>query len=157
MKRSIVLIAPLIVLAGFVLQSCSHYDDIMKNAEESTANEKSHNAGRDCMSCHQDNSNEASEKWWYVAGTVFDDNKKVAESSGAIELWTQPNRSGELLRKITIDKSGNFYTAKIVDFKGGFYPVYVGNNGKVKEMSTQTSNGSCSSCHGVTKEVIEVD
>jgi hypothetical protein len=157
MKRSILLIAPLVVLIGFVLQSCSHYDDIMKNAQESTSTEKSHDAGRDCMSCHHDNSNEASEKWWYVAGTVFEDDKKVSEASGSIELWTKPSRSGELLNKLPVDQSGNFYTAKIFSFKGGFYPVYVGNNGKVKEMSTKTSNGSCNSCHGITEEEIEVD
>lgn len=150
-------LAPLAVLLVFIFQSCNHYDDIMKNGEESSVSGNSHNAGRDCMSCHHDNSNEASEKWWYIGGTVYDDDHKVADASGEIELWTQPNRKGEMLYKLTVDKSGNFYTQKIFSFKGGFYPVFVGKNNKTKEMTTQTTNGSCNSCHGVTEEPIEVD
>lgn len=157
MKRKLLFFTLVVLWSGLTLQSCSHYDEIMKNGKESSPGENSHNAGRNCMSCHNDNSNEASEKWWYVAGTVFKDDKKVSEASGSIELWTQPNRAGELLYKLPVDKSGNFYTAKIINFKGGFYPVFVGNNQKTKEMTTKTSNGSCNSCHGVTEEEIEVD
>lgn len=157
MKKSILILAPLFVLLGFIFQSCNHYDEIMKNGEESSVNGNSHNAGRNCMSCHNDQSNEASEKWWYVGGTVYDDDHKVAGTSGSIELWTQPNRQGEMLYKLPVDKSGNFYTQKIINFKGGFYPVFVGNNNKTKEMTTKTTVGACNSCHGVTEEQIEVD
>lgn len=143
-----------------VAASCSHYDEIMKNGKESSPDGTSHNAGRNCMSCHHDGSNTASwgDRWWYFAGTVFQDKgNEPASSSGAIELWTGPGRTGERLYKVPVDRSGNFYTAKIFSFKGGFYPVFVGNDGTIKEMATKTTEGACNSCHGITEEHIEIN
>jgi cytochrome c553 len=135
-----------------VIISCSHYDDIMKNGKESTYSSKSHNAGQNCMNCH--NGSEYSEAvreggWWHVAGTV------VGGSGKDIELWTEPNRKGELVYKLQIEPSGNFYTSKIVDFKTGVYPVVVKKDGSFKEMSTSITMGACNSCHGATTDVIK--
>lgn len=145
------------VMLSFLVQSCSRYDEIMKNAIESTASGWSHNAGNNCMACHHDAKNEASEKWWYVAGTTFDQNSSPASAAGVIELWTQPNRTGELIHSLTIDAAGNFYSQKIIDFKGGFYPVAVSNGGKVSAMTSKITEGACNSCHGVTEAVIKID
>lgn len=154
-KRSIICA---IVVAIIFTQGCSHYDEIMKNGKESTADGTSHNPGRNCMQCHHDASNEASEenKWWYFAGTVFDKGTPAA-SSGHIELWTGPGRSGKLLYKASVDRSGNFYTARIFSFEGGFYPVFVSNTGALKEMTTKTTEGACNSCHGVSEPQITVN
>jgi len=147
-----------IVVATVAIQGCSHYDDIMKNGKESAADGSSHNAGRNCMECHHDASNEASEenRWWYFAGTVFDQGTPAA-SAGHIELWTRPGRSGKLLYKVPVDRSGNFYTAKIFSFEGGFYPVFVSNTGALKEMTTKTAEGACNSCHGVSEPRITIN
>lgn len=137
--------------------SCSHYDDLEKNGKESkTSSFESHNAGQNCMSCH--NRSEFDEAvieggWWNIAGTVYNTNGTTPASEGSIELWTEPNRTGKFVYKLPIDAKGNFYTAKVVDFKGGFYPVLLDKDGKVKkEMDRITSTGACSSCHGA-KEV----
>lgn len=155
--KKIFVAAVSMVFLGLMFQSCSHYDDIMQNAEESTVDGDSHNAGRNCMSCHHDSKSEAHEKWWYVAGSAYDKLSNHASSAGVVELWTKPNRTGEKLYALKIDASGNFYTQKIIDFKGGFYPVVVANNGTVKAMTTQTTQGACNSCHGVTESVISIN
>jgi hypothetical protein len=158
MKKIFFLTAPLFVFVGFVLQACNHYDEIMKNGKESSVNEKSHNAGRGCMSCHHDNGNEASEKWWYVAGTVYSGGSPAA-NSGFIELWTDSNRTGEMLYRVPVDRAGNFYTAKIFNFKGGFFPVYVSNSNTFKAMQSKTTDGSCnnSGCHGGSQGYIDIN
>lgn len=162
MNRSMVRKLRMSILIFFgvfvVLSSCSHFDELQKNGEESTVSESSHNAGQNCMRCHNDNNNEASEKWWNIAGTVYDEDDQVAGASGSIELWTESDRKGTLLYKVQVDQSGNFYTEKIVDFKGGFYPVFVSNDGKdVEAMPSKVNTGACGSCHGVSTPRIEID
>ncbi len=142
-----------------IFSACSHYDDLQKNGKESKANSsESHNAGKNCMTCH--NKGEFDEAvlgggWWNIAGTVYKSGGATA-SEGTIELWTGPGRTGTFVYKLPIDAKGNFYTAKVVDFKGGFYPVLLDKDGNVKkEMNNKTSTGACSSCHGVTEDKIE--
>lgn len=153
MKRIIVSSAFLLM---FGLVACSHYDEIQKNPKESRAgDDESHNAGQNCMSCHNDNKNEASfEGWWNIGGTAYKSNKPV--KTGSVELWTGPDRTGTLLYKLAIDEKGNFYTNKIIDFKGGFFPVLMNNDGtKNAEMGISTTTGACNSCHDdVTQERI---
>lgn len=134
--------------------SCSHYDDIMKNGNESTANGESHNPGQNCMKCH--NEGEFSEAvleggWWHIAGTAY------GSKANTVELWTGINRTGELVYKLPVDPKGNFYTAKIVDFKGGFYPVVVKDDGSILAMQEKTSTGACNSCHGISTPAIVVN
>lgn len=159
MKQKVVLFLFALTLIGVVVQSCSHYDEVMRNGKESTADEESHNPGKNCFSCHHDKSNGPSSKyWWYIAGTVFEKNGNPAHSKGVIELWTQPNRTGELLYTLPVDKTGNFYTEKIFSFKEGFYPVLVEDGGaKFKAMPYLTSNGACNSCHGDSAKKLELD
>ncbi len=141
-----------------VILSCSHYDEIQKNGKESQSHSsESHNQGMDCMSCHHEQGNEAYDRWWYVAGTVFLSDGTPAPSSGAIELWTKPGRSGEKIYTLQIDAKGNFYTQKIIDFKGGVYPVLVANSGTITAMSTSTLNLACNSCHGISTERLTVN
>jgi hypothetical protein len=147
----------ILIMVFVVVQSCSHYDEIQQNGMESTADGDSHNAGRNCMSCHHEAGNEAYGLWWYIAGTAFKDDHHVANSGGTVELWTQPNRNGEHLYTLKIDRSGNFYTQKIINFKRGFYPVLISPNGDIKAMTTQITEGACNSCHGITENVIEID
>lgn len=142
------------------LVACSHFDEIQKDPKESKSGEdESHNMGQNCMKCHNDNKNEASsEGWWNVAGTAYNPQKLTLKTGGTVELWTGPERTGSLLYKLPIDKLGNFYTNKIIDFKGGFYPVLIGADGSYNpdnSMSSKTTIGSCNSCHDdVTQERI---
>lgn len=135
------------------IASCSHYDEIMRNGKESTYSGKSHNAGENCMTCHNSGSDlsEAVREggWWYVAGTVKGDYGKD------IELWTGPNRTGELVYSLQIDRSGNFYSAKIIPVNKGVYPTLIKKDGTAKHMSTSTVTGACTSCHGETTDAID--
>jgi hypothetical protein len=150
MNKSLLVIS-LIVIG---ISSCSNYNDIQKNAKESIAGEdESHNSGQNCMICHNaSNSSEAVQEggWWNIAGTAFKSLGSYAKE-GSVELWTGPNRTGSLLYKLAIDELGNFYTGKIVDLKGGAFPVLIDKNGNLnKAMQSSTLNGACNSCHGVS-------
>ena len=151
-KSILVLITIIAVISG-----CSHYDELQKNAKESVAgDDESHNAGQNCMSCHNKSGiNEAvlDGGWWNIAGTAYQSGSHARE--GSVELWTEANRTGALIYKLTIDDLGNFYTGKIVDFKGGAFPVLIDKNGNIKKaMQSSTVNGSCNSCHGINTPVI---
>lgn len=152
-KVNIVFCCTLLVMA------CSHYDDILKNFNQSKEGAtKSHNQGQNCMNCHNDNYKLVSHNnWWNIAGTVYRNASQTADA-GFVELWTDTNRSGELLYRLPIDAKGNFYTNNIIDFKDGFYPVLIYSDGTYNpdnSMLTKTKTGACNSCHdGKTQEQI---
>jgi len=134
--------------------ACNHYDSIQKSGRESASGGKSHNAGRDCMSCHHDASNSASSSgtWWYFAGTAYNLDGTIA-TSGKVELWSDSLAQGTLIYSVPIDRDGNFYTAKIFDFKNGVYPKLVSNISSqhdtiMKPLLVTFNNASCNSCHG---------
>ncbi len=156
MYKSLIVILAL----AFIVGSCSHYDEIQKNAKESIAGgDESHNSGQNCMSCHnKEGLNKAVQEggWWSIAGTVYKSGNTSNE--GSIELWTGPSRTGLLIYKLAIDALGNFYTGKIVDFKGRAFPVLVDKNGNMnKAMQSSTLTGACNSCHGVSTPVISLN
>jgi hypothetical protein len=138
------------MVLAIVISSCSHYDEIQKNPKESKANDdESHNTGNDCMSCHNKSGSEAaSEGYWNVAGTVFFNNNPL--NNATIELWSEPNGGGYKIYTLTSDKKGNFYTNKIIDFKGGCYPVAKKGNITKYMNSKFLGKISCnnSGCHG---------
>lgn len=139
----------LIALFCIILSQCSHYDSIQANPMESSFNSRrSHNAGQDCGSCHNNNSNwDASSKWWTVAGTVFSD-AKSPKTNVTIELWDQPNRKGNLIKKLYSDPSGNFYTNQIINFSNNVYPVvYSTDASQYRSMQSAYNGGSCGKCH----------
>ncbi len=137
----------LITSISYLIISCSHYDDLEKNGKVSTANDKSHNSGKDCMSCHANASNKASfYAWWNVAGTVYN-GSNVLNPNARIELWTQPNAQGNKILSLVTDKDANFYTEKIINFKGGCYPVAISGN-DTTYMRSVYNGGGCSGCHG---------
>lgn len=143
---------------SILLVACSHYDSLQKNGKESTASEKSHNSGKDCMSCHNNSSNEASSNaWWNVAGTVYSGSSPM--SNITMELWTGPNGTGNKITSLVSDKNGNFYTEKILNFNDGCYPLIKSGN-TVKYMSAKFLGGmSCtnSGCHGGTQDIIDIN
>jgi hypothetical protein len=147
-----------LLLATFFV-ACSHYDELQKNTKQSAAgDDESHNTGQDCMSCHNNSSNEASgEGWWNVAGSVYSNNNPA--NNVTVELWSEKLGKGFKISTLTSDKKGNFYTNKIINFNGGCYPKVISGN-KVKYMDgIFTGNKSCSSsnCHGGTQSKIDIN
>ncbi len=154
----------LISLITLVITSCNHYDSIQSSGKESKANGRSHNAGQNCISCHNDNSNEASSsgRWWYFAGTAYNKSGTIASNGGKVELWSNISAkaiatghldslslaTGTKIYSVEVDREGNFYTSKIFDMRKGFYPRMVAANNTDTIMTTITANGACNSCHG---------
>jgi hypothetical protein len=128
--------------------ACTHVEELENDVEESKPDERSHNAGKNCSSCHNVNGNEASSEWWTIAGTVYNTNGSVLNNA-TIELWDGKNRNGQLIKKLTSDLSGNFYTNQIINFKSGLFPVLVYED-SVKTMQSAFNGGSCNSCHNGT-------
>ncbi len=153
-------ILPLLFFITVVLVSCSHYDELTKNPQESSTKEESHEAGENCGSCHNNNNSPGeespgSDKWWTVSGTIFSSQNR-AQKNAVIELWELPNKQGKLIKRLVSDLKGNFYTNQIVDFNGGCYvTVTVGNT--TKYMAPAFTGGSCNSCHGVSSAKIIVN
>lgn len=150
--NKLLLISSLLCLI-FIQQSCSHYDELMVNGKESKAgDDESHNAGKNCMSCHNvQGFSEAKQEggWWYIAGTAYKNGRSASSKNGWVEFWTGPNRTGTFVYKLAIDDLGNFYTAKIVRFGDGFYPVLINPDNTINSyMSSKTTSGACNSCHG---------
>lgn len=139
-----------------ILIACSHYSELQKNPKESSADEKSHQSGENCMSCHNNANNEASEYWWNIAGTVYHKNGNK-QNGVTVELWEKPNRGGKLLKMLVSDKEGNFYTNQIIDFNGGCYPsIKIGTS--ELNMQQAFTGGSCNSCHGnTTKDKLKIN
>ncbi len=140
----------LFFLCSLILISCNHYDSITASGRESTPGGRSHNEGRDCMSCHHDGTSSASNSgtWWYIAGTAYNSNGSVA-SSGKVEFWSSIDSAASLIYSLPVDKNGNFYTSKIINFKTGLYPKVISSNGDTSmTQAVVFNNASCNSCHG---------
>ena len=141
-----------ILIISFI--SCNHYDSIQTGGRESTENGRSHHSGEDCMNCHHDPSNGASSSgyWWYIAGTAYNNDGSIAKS-GTVEFWSALDSTTTLVHSLPVDRNGNFYTSKIIDFKGGIYPKVISTSGSllsdtIMVQAVTFSNASCNSCHG---------
>ncbi|MCX6187103.1 MAG: hypothetical protein NTU43_08935 [Bacteroidetes bacterium] len=126
--------------------ACSHFDTIEKSGRVSESNRKSHNSGEDCMGCHNKDMTEAFIKaWWNIAGTVYR-NSGGLNNTARIELWTEPKAKGLKILSLNTDKDANFYTEKIINFKGGCYPVAISEN-DTSFMNSTFNGGGCNGCH----------
>ncbi|MDZ4666790.1 MAG: hypothetical protein SGJ00_02795 [bacterium] len=147
----------LLGLSLFVF-SCSHYDEVQANLKESkSGDDESHNAGRNCGSCHNVNGSEAVREagWWTISGTVFSNGSSL-QTKATIEIWEKPNKQGKLIKRLVSDDKGNFYTNQFINLSNGAYPVIiVGLNSK--QMNVAFTGGSCNSCHGVSRSTLEIN
>ena len=130
------------------LQSCTE-DEYGSIENSTTGSDESHNAGKDCMSCHKPGGGEAPA--WKVAGTVYNEALTAVNSNATVKLYTGPDGTGTLKYTIQVDKKGNFYTSSAIDFAGGLYPTVTGAT-STYSMSTPITSGACNSCHdGVSR------
>lgn len=143
------------ILGTLVYVGCSHIPGKgMNNAiadatsKSSSANERSHNAGRACMSCHRAGGGEAAgEGKWTLAGTVYDEATNKILSGSTVDFYTGPHATGIKLLSLETDRSGNLYTNRKINFGNGIYPVVTSPNGNKAYMSSSISQGDCNSCH----------
>ena len=78
-----------------------------------------------------------------VGGTLYTDNTQATTNGGSgVEVIFSAN--GSEVYRIPVDKSGNFYTNRTLDF-----PVSVSlSNGNTMTATVAAGNCSSSSCHG---------
>ena len=115
----------------------------------STASRASHNAGETCTKCHT--SNEDGNGCFTIAGTAYKKDKSTPLTDAIMVLFNREKTdwskiTGEV-KRLPIDKTGNFYTTESVDFVGK-YPAIITKNGDTIAMGGKlTSSASCNSCH----------
>jgi hypothetical protein len=97
----------------------------------------SHNAGRDCLSCHS----------FAAAGTAYRSDGTTAYPGAVIRLTTASGGGGTVLAALTADASGNFYTNSAINFGSGLHAAATGTGGAVSSMSAAITTGACNSCH----------
>ena len=149
MKKLIIL--AIIFVSIITLNACSKEGGNSTNIS-STGSQKSHNMGRNCMSCHK--SGGEGEGWFNVAGTVYDSAQTNLLPNSTVFLYTAPNGGGTLNYTIQVDGKGNFYTTDAIDFgTTGLYPVVSGKSIS-KMMGSSITTGQCNSCHGVSTDRI---
>ena len=104
----------------------------------------SHNAGRDCSTCHS----------WTVAGTAYKSDGVTVYPGATIRLGTVAAGGGTTVITLTSDATGNFYTNATVTWGSGLYPTATATTGGVRSMSTSLRTGACNSCHSTGNRII---
>ena len=97
----------------------------------------SHNAGRDCLTCHRE---------FGVAGTVYRADGS-AYPGATVRLTTAPSGGGSVALSLTSDGSGNFSASRSVGFGSGLYTDVTGGTGAPRAMTAAVTSGACNSCH----------
>lgn len=133
-----------LVLFLFVIAQLCKKDKNVTNISANGDN-KSHNTGQNCMSCHV--SGGSGHGWFNVAGTVYDTTKTNTYPNATVKLYTGSHGTGTLQYTIQVDALGNFFTTESIDFGSGLYPEVQGNS-TTKYMSSLITIGACNSCHG---------
>jgi hypothetical protein len=128
-----------VVLAGLTLYGCggSSPSSPSSSGGSGTGSSSSHNAGRDCTSCHA----------FTVAGTAYKSDGSTVYPGALIRVTTGSAGTGTTLVALTADGSGNFYTSAAISFGSGLYPTATGTGGAVRSMTAAITSGGCNRCH----------
>jgi hypothetical protein len=105
---------------------------------------RSHNMGKNCMSCHYPGG--SGESAFSIAGTVYKEDKTTLYPYSVIKLFTGPNGTGTLKYTLTVDALGNFFTNGNINFTGGLYPAVTGAT-TTQYMNSSIDAGACNNCH----------
>jgi len=104
----------------------------------------SHNAGRDCTSCHRD---------FAIAGTVYAAGGASPLAGATIRFTTAPDGGGPLLLTLTSDASGNFRSSQSPGFGSAVYVDAAGPSGARSAMKAAVTSGACNSCHDASRRI----
>ncbi len=127
----------------------------------STKTRASHNSGETCTKCHS--LGEDGNGCFTIAGTAYKKDKSTPLTDAVMVLFNRDVNdwakiTGEV-KRIPIDKTGNFYTTESVDFVGK-YPAIITKSGDTISMNSSLAyTGSCNSCHsnknGITQPIYD--
>ena len=148
----IILIFTFISIA-YIITSCQHTFDCGNETRVSTASGRSHNAGKDCLSCHTPGGQ--GDGCFSIGGTVYDQTGNIAPTA-TIRFYSAANGGGTLKATVPVNTSGSFYSSASM---AGYYPVVVSKTGTKTYMSTPIAigGGGCALCHGNTTNKIVVN
>jgi hypothetical protein len=104
----------------------------------------SHNAGRDCLTCHRD---------FGAAGTVYRADGS-AYAGATVRLTTAASGGGTVVLSLTSDGAGNFYASRSIAFDAGLYTDVAGTTGATRAMAAAVTSGACNSCHGAQDRIL---
>jgi hypothetical protein len=97
----------------------------------------SHNAGRNCLSCHG----------FTAAGTAYKSDGTTTHPGATVRLTTASGGGGTVVAALTADASGNFYTSSSINFGTGLFVTATGTGGAVTPMGSAITSGACNNCH----------
>lgn len=112
--------------------------------------ERSHNMGKDCMTCHT-SATEAGgsndKRVWKIGGTIYNNFDGIATAPNVrVNFYTGPEATGKLKYTMVADALGNIYSSNPVDLTIGLFPEVVGATTK-QYMYSALTTGACNSCH----------
>ena len=110
----------------------------------STAGRTSHNAGRDCTTCHS----------FTLAGTAYKSDGATIYAGATVKVASSANGGGTVLATLTSDASGNFYASTPVAFGPGVYVSAAGTSGVTRSMTGAITSGACNRCHTSASRLI---
>lgn len=158
MKKKLFFITPLFIITVacfWLYQSCGSEGWCGFTLISGTGSTKSHNSGKNCMTCHTDGGE--GKGCFTVAGSVYDSVQNKYAAEGEVKLYTGINGSGTLMTTIQVDGKGNFYTTANVNFMTPLYPSVASILGDTRHMQEGTTTGRCGSCHGISTAQIWVN
>jgi mono/diheme cytochrome c family protein len=114
----------------------------------------SHHAGDNCVSCHREGGE--AKGWFTLSGTVYRSDMETPYPNTTVRLFGLPSGAGETVGAVEVDANGNFFTTESFDFARGLYPGLY-SDAASKQKALVTTDGACSSCHGVTVDRLFVE
>ncbi len=152
-QSSFIILVFSFIVSAYIIVSCQHTFECGSEKKISTATGKSHNAGKDCLSCHAPGGQ--GDGCFSVAGTVYDNTGKIVPTA-TVSFYSAPNGGGSLKATVPVNTSGSFYTSESMV---GYYPAVVSKTGTKSFMATPIASGGggCALCHGNTTDKIVVN
>lgn len=75
-----------------------------------------------------------------------------------VELYPNPNGTGNLMARCEVDALGNFYTTEAIpDILQGAWPRVRDGNGNIEDHPIEIFTGQCNMCHGAQEGPIEFE
>ena len=136
--------------------ACGGSDDVRANEVNVSRHGEafSHHTGENCVSCHREGGE--AKGWFTVSGTVYMPDLEMVHANTTVRLFQLPSGAGQAVGIIEVDANGNFFTTAALDLRGGLYPAIYSSTAS-KQKALITTDGACSSCHGVNVDRLSVE
>lgn len=108
---------------------------------------RSHNAGENCMHCHQPHG--AGRGLFTVAGTLYGPDGRPFAGGAQVLVTTEPFGAGDVLTTVEVDDLGNFFTTAELPLPDQpIAPFATSADGTLSVgMPFPTLSGACNVCH----------